>query len=136
MNIFLSPFAPENLVSRDGFGRPISRQPAHSIWCLLTGFVPISAAASIYSFIPPYAIGSVPGLSGDAFAYRWRSLRRESFAGHHGPINARLSSPYSLLMELSGHIESRKYLNIIICSLEDAQKKIWVLCVCVCVCIY
>ena len=25
----LSPFAPENLVSRNGFGSPISRQPAH-----------------------------------------------------------------------------------------------------------
>ena len=29
MNISLSPFAPENLVSRDGFGSPIPRQPAH-----------------------------------------------------------------------------------------------------------
>ena len=25
----LSPFAPENLVSRNGFGRPVPRQPAH-----------------------------------------------------------------------------------------------------------
>ena len=30
MNISLSPFAPENLVSLDGFGRPVPRQPAHS----------------------------------------------------------------------------------------------------------
>ena len=30
MNISLSPFAPENLVSPDGFGSPVSRQPAHS----------------------------------------------------------------------------------------------------------
>ena len=29
MNISLSPFAPENLVSRDGFGSPVPRQPAH-----------------------------------------------------------------------------------------------------------
>ena len=29
MNIFLSPFAPENLVSRDWFGSPVPRQPAH-----------------------------------------------------------------------------------------------------------
>ena len=29
MNIFMSPFAPENLVSRDGFGIPVPRQPAH-----------------------------------------------------------------------------------------------------------
>ena len=29
MNISLSAFAPENLVSRDGFGRPVPRQPVH-----------------------------------------------------------------------------------------------------------
>ena len=28
-NIYLSPFAPENLVSRDRFGSPVPRQPAH-----------------------------------------------------------------------------------------------------------
>ena len=28
-SISLSPFAPENLVSRDGFGSPVPRQPAH-----------------------------------------------------------------------------------------------------------
>ena len=45
---------PENLVSRDRFNRPVPRQYAHSpylggIWCLLiTGFLPVSAAASIY----------------------------------------------------------------------------------------
>ena len=27
--ISLSPFAPESLVSRDGFGSPVTRQPAH-----------------------------------------------------------------------------------------------------------
>ena len=26
---FLSPFAPQNLVSREGFGSPVPRQPAH-----------------------------------------------------------------------------------------------------------
>ena len=46
------------------------------IWCLLTGFLPISAAASIYLLKPSYAIGSVPSLSGYATAYRWRSLPR------------------------------------------------------------
>ena len=30
MNIPLSPYVPENLVSRDGFSRPVPRQPAHS----------------------------------------------------------------------------------------------------------
>ena len=29
MNITLSAFAPENLVSQEGFGSPVSRQPAH-----------------------------------------------------------------------------------------------------------
>ena len=29
MNISLSPFVPDNLVSRDGFGSPVPRQPAH-----------------------------------------------------------------------------------------------------------
>ena len=29
MNISLSPFAPENLVSGDEFGRPVPHQPAH-----------------------------------------------------------------------------------------------------------
>ena len=28
---FLSPFAPEKLVSQDGFGRPVRRQSAHSL---------------------------------------------------------------------------------------------------------
>ena len=55
INISLSPFAPENLVSRDGFGLPVLRQPVLSpysdcIWCLLTGFLPILVAASVYLF--------------------------------------------------------------------------------------
>ena len=29
MNSSLSPFAPENLVSREGFGSPVPRQPAY-----------------------------------------------------------------------------------------------------------
>ena len=79
--MFLSPFAPENLVSRDGFGSPVPRQPTH---------LHTQAEYSAYSrdssrvprwrpFIylkPPYAIESVPSLSGHAIAYRWRSLPR------------------------------------------------------------
>ena len=42
----LSPFASENLASRDEFSLPVPRQPAHSahsdsIWYLFTGFLPI-----------------------------------------------------------------------------------------------
>ena len=53
-NVFsLSAFAPEKLVSRDGLGSPVPRQPGllHTQaepLCLLTGFLPTSAAASIY----------------------------------------------------------------------------------------
>ena len=64
---------------------------------------------------PPYAIGSVPSLSGHAIAYRWRSLPRvrrhraskaqgsservlPCLADHHGPINIRLSFPHPLLV--------------------------------------
>ena len=46
------------------------------MWRLLTGFLPSSAAASNIYIKPPYAIGSVPSLSGHAVAYRWRSLPR------------------------------------------------------------
>ena len=57
--------------------RPASAcSSSYSGWigCLLTGFLPSSAAASIMK--PPYAIGSVSSLSGHAIAYRWRSLPR------------------------------------------------------------
>ena len=81
MNISLSAFAPENLVSRDGFGSPVPRQPAH-----LHTQVESGAHVHDSSRVPrrrlfmylkrPYAIGSVPSLSGHAIAYRWRSLPR------------------------------------------------------------
>ena len=52
MNISLSAFAPENLVSRDGFGSPIPRQPAHHLHTQaksdIRRFLPSSAAAPIY----------------------------------------------------------------------------------------
>ena len=56
----LSPFAPENLVSRNGFGRPSPCQPAHyhsphsgSILCLPTRTLPLSTTASIYLYRQP-----------------------------------------------------------------------------------
>ena len=36
---------------------------------------------------PPYAIGSVPSLSGHAFAYRWRSCRESAGTG---PVNLKV----------------------------------------------
>ena len=74
-------FAPENLVSRDGFGRPVPRQPAHlhtraESGAYLRDSSRVPRRRPLNYFKPPYAIGSVPSLSGHAIAYRWRSLPR------------------------------------------------------------
>ena len=70
---------PENLVSRDGFSRPVPRQPAHLHTQVESGAYlrDSSRVPRRRPFMkPPYAIGSVPSLSGHAIAYRWRSLPR------------------------------------------------------------
>ena len=79
MNIPLSPRVPENLVSRDGFSSPVPRQPAHLHTQAESGAYlrDSSRVPRRRPFMkPPYAIGSVPSLSGHAIAYRWRSLPR------------------------------------------------------------
>ena len=78
-NILLSPCVPENLVSRDRFSRPVPRQPAHLHTQAESGaYLRYSSRVPRrHPFMkPPYAIGSVPRLSGHAIAYRWRSLPR------------------------------------------------------------
>ena len=78
-SIPLSPCVPENLVSRDGFSRPGPRQPAHLHPQAESGAYlrDSSRVPRRRPFMkPPYAIGSVPSLSGHAIAYRWRSLPR------------------------------------------------------------
>ena len=77
----LPAFAPENLASRDGFGGPVPLQPAHLYTQAESGAYlrDSSRVPRRRPFIyikPPYAIGSVPSLSGHAIAYRWRSLPR------------------------------------------------------------
>ena len=72
---------PENLVSRDGFSRPVPRQPAHlhtqaESGAYLRDSSRVPRRRPFIYFKPPYAIGSVPSLSGHAIAYRWRSLPR------------------------------------------------------------
>ena len=63
---FLSSFVPENLASRDRFGSPAPRQPAH---CPYSGWIWCCLRAPLL----PRVIGSVfPRLSGRAIAYRWR----------------------------------------------------------------
>ena len=79
MNILLSPCVPENLVSRDGFSRPVPRQPAHLYTQAESGAYlrDSSRVPRRRPFMkPPYAIGSVSSLSGHAIAYRWRLLPR------------------------------------------------------------
>ena len=78
-NIPLSPCVPENLVSRDGFSRPVPRQPAHLHTQAESGAYlrDSSRVPRRRPFMkPPYAIGSVPSLSDYAITYRWRSLPR------------------------------------------------------------
>ena len=70
---------PENLVSRDGFSRPVPRQPAHLHTQAESGAYlrDSSRVPRRHPFMKlPYAIGSVPSLSGHAIAYRWRSMPR------------------------------------------------------------
>ena len=79
MNIPLSPCVPENLASREGFSRPVPRQPAHFHTQAESGaYLRDSSRVPRRRPImkPPYAIGSVPSLSGHIIAYRWRSLPR------------------------------------------------------------
>ena len=79
-NIPLSPCVPESLVSRDGFSRPVPSRASLLISVLwldlvLTYGIPPDFCGGVH-MKPPYAIGSVPSLSGHAIAYRWRSLPR------------------------------------------------------------
>ena len=81
INISLSAFAPENLVSRDRFGSPVTRQPAHlqtqaESGAYLRDSSRVPRRRPFIYFKPPYAIESVPSFSGPAIAYRWRSLPR------------------------------------------------------------
>ena len=79
MSISLPAFAPENLVSLHGFGSPVTRQPAYLHTLAEPGaYLRDSSRVPRWRpfMKPPYAIGSVPSLSGHAIAYRWRSLLR------------------------------------------------------------
>ena len=93
INFSLSPFAPKNLVSRDGLGRPVPRQRVHSphsvrLNLVLTHGIPPYFRGGVHLFIPSPAIEPVPSLSGHAIAYRWRSLPRESTGP--GPVVLRV----------------------------------------------
>ena len=73
MNISLSPFAPENMVSRNGFANPVPRQPAHLHTQAESGAYlrDSSRLPRRRPFI--YLNRHTPSsLSGHAIAYRWR----------------------------------------------------------------
>ena len=79
MNIPLSAFAPDNLVSRDGFGSPVPRQPAHlhtqaESGAYLRDFSRFPRRRPLLYLKRPDAIEPVPSLSHHATAYQWRSL--------------------------------------------------------------
>ena len=103
-NIPLSPCVPENLVSRDGFSRPVPRQPAHPHTQAESGAYLLRDSSRVprrRPFMkPPYAIGLVPSLSGHAIAYRWRSLprvRRHSASKPQGSSKRVL--PWQIIMD-------------------------------------
>ena len=78
---FVSAFATENLVSQDGSGSPVPRQPAHlhsqaEPGAYLRDSSRVPRRRPFIYLKPPHAIGSVPSLSRHAVAYRWRSLPR------------------------------------------------------------
>ena len=63
MIISLSPFTPDGLVSRDGFGRPIPRQSAHSphsvrLNLVLTHEVRPDFRVGVHFLLPPTAMES------------------------------------------------------------------------------
>ena len=83
MNIPLSPFASDSLVSRDGFSRSVLYQPAHFPLSSEAEYGSYSRGSSRFQRRRPFidlnchtAIGSVPSLSSHANAYQWRSLPR------------------------------------------------------------
>ena len=75
IHISLSAFAPENLVSRDGFGSPVPRQPAHLILRLnlvLTYGIPPEFRGSVHLII---LNSHTP--SGQSRVYRVTQLRTD-----------------------------------------------------------
>ena len=90
IEISLSKFTPDNLVSRDRFGCPVPRKPPQSlfppafgdvfiyyiyiydIYMTSTSTIYITASIRTANRQLPSSIGSVPSLSDHAIAYRWR----------------------------------------------------------------
>ena len=93
MNISLSAFAPENLISRDGFGSPLPRQRAH---------LHTQAESSLTYEIPPEFRGGVHLFisdrhtpSGQSRVYRVTQLRTDGVhcreSAGTGPVNLKVA---------------------------------------------
>ena len=95
MNISLSPFAPENLVSRDGFGSLLPRRPAHLHTQAEFGAYLLRDSSRVprrRPFIICFnrhtpSIGSVPSVSGHAIAYPDVHCRESVVTG---PVNLKV----------------------------------------------
>ena len=113
INISLSAFAPEKLVSRDGFGSPVPRQPAHLHTQAESGTygIPPEFRGGVHLFIlnrhtpsGQSRVNRVTQLRTDGVHYRESAstgpvnlkvvpVTSAALGGHHGPINMRLSFP-------------------------------------------
>ena len=97
MNISLSAFVPENLASRDGFGSPVPRQPAH---LHTTYLLRLNLVLTDYG-IPPEFRGGVHLFiynrhtpSGQSRVYRVTQLRTDGVhcreSAGTGPVNLKV----------------------------------------------
>ena len=132
VDISLPAFVPENLVSRDRFGSLVPRQPAHlhtqaeSGAHLLRGSSRVPRRRPFIYLKPPYAIGSFPSLSGNAIAYRWRSLprvRRHRVHKPQGSFERVLSWHVTMDQLICAYLSHTVYLTIssylmLLCSLH------------------
>ena len=122
MNIFLSSFAPENLVSREGFGSPVPRQSAHLHTQAEFGAYLLRDSSRVPWRRPYICLTAIHTPSGPPRVYRVTQLRtdgvhcRESTCttgpvnlrvvpngccldrSPYGPINMRLPFPHPLLV--------------------------------------
>ena len=90
MNISLSPFAPEDSVSRDGFACPVSLQPAHDDISILRLNLELT-----YGIPPEFRGGGYRHTpSGQSRVYRVTQLRTEGVhcreSAGIGPVNLKV----------------------------------------------
>ena len=105
IDIFLSALVPENLVSWDGFGSPVPRQPAH-----LHTRAEYGAYLRDYSRVPrrrPFIYSNRHTSSGQSRVYRVTQLRTDDIhcreSAGTGPVN--LSRQFRTSAALTGHHE-------------------------------